>query len=153
MGAVKPEHIVGTFNAKYNPFCNVKSVMEEKAKEAGKTCKEFVDELIEKTRSGEIGGPLSLLTMMVNEKSPATGEMVKLSEMYGHLMTIMIAGHETTAGGLAHLFYYLGKHPECVAKCVAEIESVLGDRCDAAPPRLSCPPSTGLAPAASRRLC
>jgi cytochrome P450/NADPH-cytochrome P450 reductase len=127
-GSVKAENVVGSFNARFNPFCDPQQVMREKLGEAVGVCHEFVDELIEKTRSGEIGGPLSVLSMMLNERSPSTGDMVKLNDVFGHLMTIMIAGHETTAAALGHLFYYLGKNPRCVEKAVAEIEAVLGDR-------------------------
>eukprot|EP00873_Tetraselmis_striata_P026190 jgi/Tetstr1/446454/TSEL_033995.t1 len=128
INAIKPEQVVGKFNAKYNPFCDTKKAMEAKFDEMSQVSADFVDELIEQTRSGHIGGPLSLLSMMLNEVSPSTGEMVKVKELYGHLMTIMIAGHETTAAALGHLFCHLIQNPEVLQKAIAEIESVLGDR-------------------------
>jgi hypothetical protein len=39
-------------------------------------------------------------------------------------------GHETTAATLAWTLYYISTHPEVEAKALAEIASVLGDRCE-----------------------
>lgn len=44
------------------------------------------------------------------------------------LMTMLIAGHETTAAVLTWTLYLLMQHPEKQEKVVQEIDSVLGDR-------------------------
>ena len=44
------------------------------------------------------------------------------------LMTLLIAGHETTAAVLTWTFYMLATHPEDAARVRAEVDSVLGDR-------------------------
>ncbi|KAK9819856.1 hypothetical protein WJX72_003332 [[Myrmecia] bisecta] len=41
-------------------------------------------------------------------------------------MTMVLAGHETSANALAWLFYFLGKRPEVVAKLRAEVAQVVG---------------------------
>ena len=43
-------------------------------------------------------------------------------------MTIVLAGHETTALALTWTWYLLSQHPDALAKLHAEIETVLGDR-------------------------
>ncbi|KAF8062011.1 CYP97B2 [Scenedesmus sp. PABB004] len=44
------------------------------------------------------------------------------------LMTMLIAGHETTAAVLTWALFCVMQHPEAEAKLLAEIDSVLGDR-------------------------
>jgi cytochrome P450 len=43
-------------------------------------------------------------------------------------MTILLAGHETTANALAWTWYLLAQHPEVEARLHAEVDAVLGDR-------------------------
>lgn len=42
------------------------------------------------------------------------------------LLTIMIAGHDTSTALLAWVWYLLGSHPAAMAKAVAEVEAVAG---------------------------
>lgn len=44
------------------------------------------------------------------------------------LMTMLIAGHETTAAVLTWTLYSLLTHPSVLATALAEIDAVLGDR-------------------------
>mmetsp|Transcript_25451 Transcript_25451/g.71176 ORF Transcript_25451/g.71176 Transcript_25451/m.71176 type:complete len:1296 (-) Transcript_25451:578-4465(-) len=125
---LKPEAVFGTFNAKYNPFFDTTKHYDEILTEATKTCEEYISDTVERTRKGEIGGSMSVLSAMLNNASQETGELIKYKEFYGHIMTIMIAGHETTAAALAHLFVELCWNPEVHAKCVKEIEEVLDGR-------------------------
>lgn len=44
-------------------------------------------------------------------------------------MTLLIAGHETTAAVLTWTFHILASHPDAVAKIRAEVDAVsVGDR-------------------------
>ena len=43
-------------------------------------------------------------------------------------MTIFLAGHKTTAAGLAWSFYLLGRHPHIYAKLREQVKSALGGR-------------------------
>ncbi|MBC8098233.1 MAG: cytochrome P450, partial [Armatimonadetes bacterium] len=43
------------------------------------------------------------------------------------LMTMLVAGHDTTTAMLAWAFYLLGEHPDAVTQAQAEIDAVLGD--------------------------
>jgi cytochrome P450 len=44
------------------------------------------------------------------------------------LLTMLIAGHDTSTALLAWTLYLLGRHPEALARLQAEIDTVLGDR-------------------------
>lgn len=91
-------------------------------------CKEVVDEITQATRNGEIGGPLSFVTGMLETKASSTGDYIKMKDFWGHATNIMVAGHETTAATLGFCLAEMSKHPECMEKAVKEIESVMGDR-------------------------
>jgi cytochrome P450 len=44
------------------------------------------------------------------------------------VLTLFLAGHETTANALAWTWYLLARHPQAEARFHAEIDTVLGDR-------------------------
>eukprot|EP00878_Enallax_costatus_P002291 GHUV01002466.1.p1 GENE.GHUV01002466.1~~GHUV01002466.1.p1 ORF type:complete len:1154 (+),score=313.19 GHUV01002466.1:119-3580(+) len=114
--------------AALNPFFDGKEALADKLAAAIKTCEDTVDDMLEKTRKEEIGGPNSVLSAMLNDVSPSTGEYVRLCNIYGQVMNLMIAGHETTAATLAWTLYYISTNPDIEARALQEIESVLGDR-------------------------
>ena len=53
------------------------------------------------------------------------------------LMTMLIAGHETTAAVLTWTLFCLMQHPDAAARCVAEVDAVMGDDTPSAPSRCS----------------
>nr|AIX87503.1 P450 carotenoid beta-ring hydroxylase [Lycium barbarum] len=71
----------------------------------------------------------------MNEKDPsilhfllASGDEVSSKQLRDDLMTMLIAGHETSAAVLTWTFYLLSKEPSVMAKLQDEVDSVLGDR-------------------------
>ena len=71
------------------------------------------------------GDLLSTLLSSVDEdgKSVLTDEQVR-----NEAVTLMLAGHDTTAAALDWIWYLLAKHPEIADKCRNEIEAVCGRR-------------------------
>jgi cytochrome P450 len=51
------------------------------------------------------------------------------------LMTLLGAGHETTASGLAWTWMLLAQHPRARERMHAELDQVLGSRVASPPPR------------------
>lgn len=49
-------------------------------------------------------------------------------QLRDEVMTLFLAGHETTANALSWTWYLLAQHPEVEAKLRAELQAVLGDR-------------------------
>ncbi|KAJ0015006.1 hypothetical protein Pint_21366 [Pistacia integerrima] len=87
-------------------------------------CKRMVDE--EELQFGE---------EYMNEQDPsilhfllASGDDVSSKQLRDDLMTMLIAGHETSAAVLTWTFYLLSKEPAVVSKLQDEVDSVLGDR-------------------------
>lgn len=71
----------------------------------------------------------------MNEQDPsilhfllAAGDDVSSKQLRDDLMTLLIAGHETSAAVLTWTFYLLSKEPSVMSKLQEEVDSVLGDR-------------------------
>nr|QWK52384.1 cytochrome P450 97A3 [Isatis tinctoria] len=71
----------------------------------------------------------------MNERDPsilhfllASGDDVSSKQLRDDLMTMLIAGHETSAAVLTWTFYLLTTNPSAVAKLQEEVDSVIGDR-------------------------
>jgi cytochrome P450 len=78
----------------------------------------IVDGMIERKRAriseaGE-GGSSSpdLLTVLMSSKDEETGETMSDRQLRDEVMTMLIAGHETTANALSWIWYLLDRHPE-----------------------------------------
>ncbi|HZW02487.1 MAG TPA: cytochrome P450 [Anaerolineaceae bacterium] len=83
-----------------------------------------------KRRSGEDSN--DLLSLLVFSRDEETGEGMDDRQIRDELMTIFLAGHETTANALAWTWYLLSKNPQVETRLVAEIDSVL----DGQPPAM-----------------
>jgi cytochrome P450 len=77
-------------------------------------------------RSGEDGH--DLLSMLLSARDEETGAGLSNRQLRDEIMTIFLAGHETTANALAFTWYLLATHPEVDARLHEELEHVLGGR-------------------------
>lgn len=68
---------------------------------------------------------LSVLLAAVDEES---GVGLSDKQLRDEMLTLFVAGHETTANALTWTWYLLSKHPSVEAKLIAELDRVLGDR-------------------------
>jgi cytochrome P450 len=66
-----------------------------------------------------------LLSAML-EARESDGERMTETQLRDECVTLFVAGHETTAVLLAHLFVLLSKHPEVAARIRAEVAQVKG---------------------------
>ena len=69
-----------------------------------------------------------LLSMLLAARDPETGEGMSDKQLRDEILTIFVAGHETTANALSWTLYLLAQHPDAEAKLHAELERVLGGR-------------------------
>jgi cytochrome P450 len=69
-----------------------------------------------------------LLSMLMAARDPETGEGMSPRQLRDETMTVIMAGHETTANALVWTWYLLAQHPDAEARLHAEIDRVLGDR-------------------------
>lgn len=82
--------------------------------------------MIADRRQGEAKN--DLLTMFMEARDEQTGEHMDDVQVRDEVRTMFIAGHETTAVGLAWTFYLLSQHPEVEQKMKEELDQVLGGR-------------------------
>lgn len=87
----------------------------------------IVYKLIEERRRSEVdtGDLLSMFLLTVDEE---TGERMTDQQVRDEVMTMFIAGHETTALTLTWAWVLLAQHPAVEAKLQAELQQVLGGR-------------------------
>ncbi len=69
-----------------------------------------------------------LLTRLLAARDAETGRAMDPREVRDQVVTIFMAGHETTAQALTWTWYVLSQHPAEEAKFHAELERVLGGR-------------------------
>ncbi len=77
-----------------------------------------------------------LLSMLIEAVDPeaATGESSSMSDkqLHDECLTVLLAGHETTANALSFALGLLARHPEVADAIAAEATEVLGERTPAA---------------------
>lgn len=80
----------------------------------------------ERRRTGE--DPGDLLSMLLNARDEQTGEGMSNQQLRDEVMTLFLAGHETTANALTWTWYLLAQHPQVADKLRAELAYVLAGR-------------------------
>jgi enediyne biosynthesis protein E7 len=93
----------------------------------------LVGELVQRRR-GEPEQHFDYIAMLMDARDKETGDPMGDRQLIDEVLTLIVAGHETTASGLNWTWYLLSQHPEADARLHAEIESVPEDD---APPSLA----------------
>ncbi|HEX6386231.1 MAG TPA: cytochrome P450, partial [Anaerolineae bacterium] len=89
----------------------------------------LVSQMIQERRSvGEAGCPPDLLSTLLFTRDEETGEGLDDRQLRDELVTLFIAGHETTAVLLDWIWVLLAQNPAVEAQLQTELEQVLGDR-------------------------
>ena len=69
-----------------------------------------------------------VLALLLSTQDEETGQGMTDRQVRDEVMTLLMAGHETTATTLTWTWYLLGSHPEVERRLQAELEAVLGGR-------------------------
>lgn len=95
---------------------------------AGKLLEETIYRIIQERRtSGADAGDLLSMLMMVRDPEDQ-GSAMSDKQVRDEALTLFLAGHETTATGLAWTWYLLSQHEGAEARMHQEIDTVLGGR-------------------------
>lgn len=86
-----------------------------------------VDRIIDDYRRSGTRRP-DLVSTMLDARDATSGATLNDVEIHDQIMTILLAGSETTATALSWTLLLLDRHPEVAARARAEIAAVLGDR-------------------------
>jgi cytochrome P450 len=82
--------------------------------------------------SGEVTGH-DVLSMLIAARDEDDGRGMTDEEVRDEVMTLLLAGHETTANALTWTWYLLSQHPDARARAQAEVRQV----CDGRVPSLA----------------
>jgi cytochrome P450 len=63
------------------------------------------------------------VAMLMDARDKETGQPMGERELIDEIMTLIVAGHETTASGLNWTWYLLSQHPEAEARLHAELDA------------------------------
>lgn len=80
------------------------------------------------SRQAEQRKPKDWLTMLAEARDKDTGAPMSERALLDEVMTIIVAGHETTAGTLNWIWYLLASHPDVESRLHVEVDAL-----DAAP--------------------
>ena len=69
-----------------------------------------------------------LLSMLLAVRDPETGEGMEDEQLRDEVLTLILAGHETTATALSWTWLLLSQYPEAESKLHSELDQVLGGR-------------------------
>jgi len=81
----------------------------------------------ERDARSDAGGEDVLSTLIVSTREEADPEVGRV-RLRDELVTLLLAGHETTASTLSWTLHLAGQHPQVQAKLREEARAVLGDR-------------------------
>ena len=94
---------------------------------------EIIDRLVADRRAqGDAADSGDLLSMLLLSRDEA-GDRMSDDEVRDQLVTLFVAGHETTSNALTWTWYLLSQHPEVEARLHEEIDAALSSR----PPALA----------------
>jgi cytochrome P450 len=82
--------------------------------------------IAERRQSGETAN--DLLALLLQRCDEETGQRMTDEQLRTETLTLLLAGHETTANALSWTWYLLSKHPDIRRRLAAEVAEVLGDR-------------------------
>ncbi len=87
-----------------------------------------IDRMLAERERARDAQPKDLLARLMAARDEETGGGMTAQEVRNQVVTIFMAGHETTAVALTWTWYLLSQHPAVEAKLHAELEQVLGGR-------------------------
>jgi cytochrome P450 len=123
--------IFGLFNAMLFPFSELLEKLPLPQNKRFQKAKRRLDETIyriidERRRTGSDHGDL-LSMLLLSQDEEGTGGMTD-EQVRDEVLTLFLAGHETTANALTWTWYLLSQHEDVEARLHAEIDGVLDGR-------------------------
>jgi cytochrome P450 len=89
---------------------------------------EAIDRLLAQREQAKADQPPDLLARLMRARDEETGGGMTAKEVRDQVVTIFMAGHETTALALTWTWYLLSQHPEVEAQLHGELATVLDGR-------------------------
>lgn len=103
----------------------------QRFKAASKRLDAVIQHIISSRREALASDPSAqfddLLQMLITAKDEDTNEQMTDKQLRDEIVTLFVAGHETTAMAMSWAMYLLAQHPEIVQKMQDEAIAILGD--------------------------
>jgi cytochrome P450 len=115
------------FEYPFYPGMRVPTLRNLQARKSLSVIDELVFGIIETRRRSGVETD-DLLAMLMDAQDEETGESMTDRQLRDEVLTIFVAGHETTAAALTWTFYLLSRNPETEARLHAELDRTLGGR-------------------------
>lgn len=96
-------------------------------KKAVRDLDEVIYRMIDRRR-GTAGTGKDLLSLLMQARDDQTNVQMTEKQLRDEVLTLLIAGHETTANVLSWIFYLLSQRPEVDQRMHEEAKAVLGER-------------------------
>jgi len=124
--------VLKMFETFTSPLTEILDKLPTPANKRVRRARERLDETIyriieERRESPEDQGDLLSMLLLAQDAEGDGGGMSD-EQLRDEVMTLFLAGHETTANALAWTWYLLSQNPEAEARLHSELDSVLGDR-------------------------
>ncbi|MEN2470057.1 cytochrome P450 [Burkholderia sp. GS2Y] len=87
----------------------------------------IVDAIVAEHRAGRCETS-DVISLLLAARDPDTGAPLTEREVHDEVMTVFLAGHETTGSGMAWGLYALAQHPGVLRRLREELDAVLGGR-------------------------
>src|SRR5580700_8085163 len=87
-----------------------------------------IDGLIASRVKDSANAPKDLLARLIAARDEQTGNGMSAQEVRDHIITMFMAGHETTSMVMTWAWFLLSQHPQVETKLHAELDSVLSGR-------------------------
>jgi len=113
-----------TFEVPFYPPVQVPLPRNLRLRSALKELDRLVYAIIRERRENPVE-TADLLSMLMGARDEETGEGMTEKQLRDEVLTLFLAGHETTANALTWTFYLLSQHPEVAGHLHAELEQVL----------------------------
>lgn len=123
--------VFAAFNLGLNPLAPLLDRLPTKKTRAFNRAREVLDDIIygmiaDRRRTGDDRGDL-LSMLLAAQDSEGDGTGMSDTQLRDELITLFLAGHETTANALSWTWLLLDRHPAVTDALYAEIDEVLGD--------------------------
>jgi cytochrome P450 len=118
------EEVNYRYQVPFYPPQSVPTPRNRKLRSALRTLDRAVYTIIDEHRRWGKGD--DLLSLLMETRDADTGEAMGDRQLRDEVITLFIAGHETTASALSWAFYLISNHPEVEQRLRAELDEVLG---------------------------
>lgn len=127
------EDVAYRFQVPFYPPLSVPTPRNRRFLWAIATLDRTIQRIVDERRAQSLSGPEDnqeedLLSLLLYAQDEETGEAMSDKQLRDELMTLLIAGHETTSNLLSWIFYILSKHADVRDRLHSELEQVLGGR-------------------------